>query len=482
LDRVPGIVYTPGSGWSIGSLPAVASAPVAAASEPSEEENALLQDFMVLASDGAGPAGSGGARAVCLLPVLSRQPGSERLFPSGGLDDEPSLAGSGAGGRGGRPPTLQPAELRRLTDEVGDLPIVCHRTSHEVDPVRRACVLAGLEFHPRVVSVARLGHLLLGLKRNHPAVALADALRIEVRGPDDCRGRARIVAGAFLRLLPILEERGLDSLDTILEFQEMPPVPLDLSGYDFSEEEIRSLPTGPGVYLFRDREGRVLYVGKGKNLRARVGSYFRPSARNTEKGRALLERIRSFEITPVRSDLEAQLLEAALIAEHRPPLNRQFDVHERPTPYGPRLNLIVVLPDATPEAGVPETCTLHMLREGRYLGRVLRVAPSTPDGRRRHGKSHRSAGRGWTDAGDRVGRGYFSRRRARDCSTTAAQSRSEPTPIDVDWELVGSYLRRNQDLINVLDVDECATLQEAIGRLKVLVGAACSQMVRVVTR
>jgi hypothetical protein len=370
-----------------------------------------------------------------------------------------------------------------LIDETGELPIVCHRAAREFDPIRRACALAGLEFRPRVVSVAKLGHALLGLKRNHPALDLADALRIEVRGPDDCRGRARIVAAAFLRLLPILEERGLSTLDVILEFQEMPPAPLDLSRYAFSEEDIRSLPTGPGVYRFRDRAGRVLYVGKGQNLRTRVASYFKPSARNTAKGRAILERIDSFEVSPVRSDLEAQLLEAALISEHRPPLNRQFEIHERPAPYGARLNLIVVLPDADPDAGASPSCTLHMLRDGRYLARVPGVGcPSAEGPRRRCESHHHPRGRGWTDAVDRMRRGYFPGRRSRDHSATEDPSRSEFDAVDVDWELVASYLRRHQDLINVLDVDECGTLQEAIGRLRVLVGASCTSPERVVAR
>src|SRR2546428_5932015 len=116
----------------------------------------------------------------------------------------------------------------------------------------------------------------------------------------------------------------------------MPAAPLDLSAYAFGADDLKALPAGPGVYRFLDRNGEVIYVGKAKNLRSRVGSYFTPSARGTAKGRAVLEQAHSLRIEPVASELEAVLPEAALISEDRPPPNRQVEVHGRPAPPGPR--------------------------------------------------------------------------------------------------------------------------------------------------
>ncbi|GBC86559.1 UvrABC system protein C [bacterium HR12] len=81
------------------------------------------------------------------------------------------------------------------------------------------------------------------------------------------------------------------------------------------------LPHAPGVYLFKDREGRVLYVGKSKDLRSRVRSYFYGDARRMVG--ELLERTVAVEGIPCGSELEALVLEARLIREHEPRFNRR---------------------------------------------------------------------------------------------------------------------------------------------------------------
>lgn len=82
----------------------------------------------------------------------------------------------------------------------------------------------------------------------------------------------------------------------------------------------------PGVYIMRDRLHRVIYVGKAKNLRKRLSSYFMPSrARKADiKTRALIESIWDFETHEVRTDTEALLLEGKLIKEFRPKYNISF--------------------------------------------------------------------------------------------------------------------------------------------------------------
>jgi excinuclease ABC subunit C len=86
------------------------------------------------------------------------------------------------------------------------------------------------------------------------------------------------------------------------------------------ERRLDSLPTRPGVYIYRDADGRILYVGKAVNLRNRVRSYFResPGSRKVER---LVKEIADFEITVVESELEALILECSLIKTHRPHYN-----------------------------------------------------------------------------------------------------------------------------------------------------------------
>ena len=82
-----------------------------------------------------------------------------------------------------------------------------------------------------------------------------------------------------------------------------------------------TLPEVPGVYLFRSRDGRVLYVGKSTNLRARVRSYFYGDGR--KKVERLLEEVSSVDGIPCDGELEALVVEARLIQRHEPPYNRR---------------------------------------------------------------------------------------------------------------------------------------------------------------
>src|SRR5664279_4775598 len=97
------------------------------------------------------------------------------------------------------------------------------------------------------------------------------------------------------------------------------------------KEKIRHLPDGPGVYLMKDRLGRILYVGKAKNLKRRVSSYFQPSRNFTPqpKIRALVDLIASFDIIEVRSEPEALLLEGRLIKQYKPRYNTDFTDDKR---------------------------------------------------------------------------------------------------------------------------------------------------------
>jgi len=83
---------------------------------------------------------------------------------------------------------------------------------------------------------------------------------------------------------------------------------------------LKHLTNRPGVYRMYDAEGTLLYVGKAKNLKNRVSSYFR-SRGLTNKTVALVNRIHRIETTVTHSETEALLLEQTLIKEHRPPFN-----------------------------------------------------------------------------------------------------------------------------------------------------------------
>jgi excinuclease ABC subunit C len=91
-------------------------------------------------------------------------------------------------------------------------------------------------------------------------------------------------------------------------------------------KKVHDVPHKPGVYLMRDRFHRVIYVGKARDLRKRVSSYFLPSklAVADLKTRALLESVWDFETHTVNSEAESVLLEGKLIKEYRPRYNISF--------------------------------------------------------------------------------------------------------------------------------------------------------------
>jgi excinuclease ABC subunit C len=86
-------------------------------------------------------------------------------------------------------------------------------------------------------------------------------------------------------------------------------------------EHAESLPTGPGVYLFKSARGKVLYVGKAQNLRQRVRSYLTPGGDGRVQVPQLVERAADVDVLVTGSVKDALLLENELIKQHKPPFN-----------------------------------------------------------------------------------------------------------------------------------------------------------------
>ncbi|MBI4083822.1 MAG: excinuclease ABC subunit UvrC [Candidatus Lambdaproteobacteria bacterium] len=86
-------------------------------------------------------------------------------------------------------------------------------------------------------------------------------------------------------------------------------------------ELLEQLPESPGVYLHKDGQGRVLYVGKALNLRSRVRSYFQPSADHTPRIAAMVRQVQDIELFRTSTESEALILEANLIKKHQPRYN-----------------------------------------------------------------------------------------------------------------------------------------------------------------
>ncbi len=86
-------------------------------------------------------------------------------------------------------------------------------------------------------------------------------------------------------------------------------------------EKLKTLPTDAGIYIHRNAAGKIIYVGKAKNLRNRVRSYFQASRNHDPKTRQLVKVITDFEFIVVDNEVEALVLESNLIKKHKPRFN-----------------------------------------------------------------------------------------------------------------------------------------------------------------
>ena len=86
-------------------------------------------------------------------------------------------------------------------------------------------------------------------------------------------------------------------------------------------EKIINIPTKPGVYQFKNNVGEIIYIGKAKNLRTRVRSYFQKNKYQTPKNQSMIKRITDLDWIVVSTEVEALLTEANLVKEHKPHYN-----------------------------------------------------------------------------------------------------------------------------------------------------------------
>ncbi|HXF43479.1 MAG TPA: excinuclease ABC subunit UvrC [Pyrinomonadaceae bacterium] len=126
-------------------------------------------------------------------------------------------------------------------------------------------------------------------------------------------------------------------------------------------QKLRSLPQRAGIYLHKNSAGRIIYVGKAKNLRNRVRSYFQSSKNQDYKTRQLVRNIADFEVIVVDNEVEALVLESNLIKKHKP----RFNVMLKDDKQYPHLKL-------TNEEFPRLVITRRVVRDGaNYFGPML---------------------------------------------------------------------------------------------------------------
>jgi DNA polymerase III subunit epsilon len=212
-----------------------------------------------------------------------------------------------------------------LLEFLGGAVLVAHNASFD-----RRFIQANLERHGyqripnRVVCTARLARKLLPRDEvpNVRLATLAAYLGATVAPCHRALTDAKATVDVFHSLLERAGSYGVLALEDLIEF------PSARAGASFKKVHLADrLPRCPGVYLFRDAAGRVLYVGKAKDLRTRVRSYFSGDGR--VKIADLLRELAAIDHQPCATELEASVREVRLIQHYRPRYNRRGRNPER---------------------------------------------------------------------------------------------------------------------------------------------------------
>ncbi len=130
------------------------------------------------------------------------------------------------------------------------------------------------------------------------------------------------------------------------------------------EEKLKLLPGKPGVYLYKDKDGKIIYVGKAVSLKNRVRSYFQSGVKHPPKIRLMVEKAADLNYIVTDSEVEALILEQNLIKEHRPRYNALLK-DDKSYPY-----LKVTLGEDFPRVMITRR---HVKDGSRYFGPYTRV-------------------------------------------------------------------------------------------------------------
>jgi hypothetical protein len=209
------------------------------------------------------------------------------------------------------------------------------------------------------ISLRRLAQARENLPAGHDLEALVARLGLMWRGSDEPLEQADSL-DACLRLL---RRPGESLLDLRIAAGRGDAQPINWSRFAFDRRFLRRIPRVPGTYRFYDADDNLLYVGKAKNLHARLGSYFREGRPRSPRVQQLLDRMHRIEYDASGSELEAILREAEQIRRDHPERNVQRNVHEG---RGARLRSILILEPAEP----PQVLRCFLIHESRLVARV----------------------------------------------------------------------------------------------------------------
>src|SRR3954469_1341792 len=211
----------------------------------------------------------------------------------------------------------------------GDRVLVAHNASFDEAFLRHAYARLGQKLPNPKLCTLRLARRLLPRLPTYRLDALTTYFGIKNGKRHRALGDAEATALVLARLLDIAAERGIQTIDGLFALQGS-PVGKKPRGVD--ESVIQALPSGPGVYLLKDADGHVLYVGKSIHVRHRVREHLRGGSLDQPRLRRRLAQIVDVEGIATGSELEALFLESRLIKRYLPEAN-QLQRNDRNYPF-----------------------------------------------------------------------------------------------------------------------------------------------------
>ena len=255
------------------------------------------------------------------------------------------------------------AALRRFVEFAGDAVLVAHNARFDTAFVNRELERLTGRRHagPVIDTVSLARNLLRGRAERTSLAALAHFFGTAARPCHRALPDAEATAEILLRLIGLAQERRAL---TVADLEELAaPKARVVHG---KRRLVHGAPQRPGVYLFHDRFGQVLYVGKARDLRARLRSYF-AGGRQRPSVEAALGAAERIEWRVHGSELSAALEEVRLIRELRPPANARRPAPERYVYLARRAGGEVVVTRAPTRYG-PLRRRAHAERAARALG------------------------------------------------------------------------------------------------------------------
>jgi len=210
----------------------------------------------------------------------------------------------------------------RLVEFLGDAVIVAHNAAFDLGFLNAAALAhSGRALSQPHLCTLRLARRLMPELRRRSLDALAGHFGILSRDRHRALGDVRITVEIFFHLLERLAASGSGHLHQVLDLQHHAR-----DGRRFicllPRDKVEQIPAQPGIYQLFGADGRLLYIGKAKNLRERVRSYLSNAAGHSNKTLDLIRHSRDVRIQVTGSELEAALEEAEAIRRHQPPYNR----------------------------------------------------------------------------------------------------------------------------------------------------------------